>query len=99
MDRCQKCSGLLTNSYDVSLGEEYQYCINCGFRPQWQGRHPDGQLAHLPVPCRRCKEHPCTSVTYPNKGVVVTELCQYCRVEYLARRRAKAKMQREAVEV
>ncbi len=97
--QCKKCCGLLAGGYDVNLRESYQYCVNCGFRPQWQGRHHGGQLMHVPVPCRRCKEHPGVSVTYPNKGVVVTELCQYCRIEHLARRRAKKKLQREAVEV
>lgn len=97
--QCQKCQGMITTGYDVNLREEYHYCINCGFRPQWAGKFPGGAETYIPAPCRRCKEHPCTTVTYPNKGVVVTELCQYCRVEYLARRRAKAQQQREGVEV
>lgn len=94
--RCQKCQGIVVNGYDVGVREEYQYCVNCGFRPQWAGRFPDGVLTNVPAMCRRCKQHPCVSVTYPNKGIVWTELCQHCRVEYLARRREQKRVQREA---
>ena len=99
MKACRKCRGRVVCGYDVGLREEYQYCINCGFRPQWAGKFPGGAVAHTPAPFRRCKQHPCVSVTYPNKGVVWTELCQYCRVEYLAKRRGRKRAQREASKV
>ena len=96
---CKKCQGMVVNGHDVNLHDEYTYCINCGFRPQWAGRFAEGKLTHTPIPCRKCKQYPVTSVTYPNKGVVWTDLCQYCRVEHLAKRREKKKTQREAAEV
>lgn len=90
---------MVATGYDVELREEYQYCINCGFRPQWAGKFPDWKLSHVPAPCRRCKQHPCVSIVRPHKGVTHTDMCQYCRVEYLAKRREQKRVRREVVKV
>lgn len=89
MHHCVKCCGLLSTGYDISLREEYVYCINCGARPNWEIRRADGRPLNAPILCRRCKEHPVTSVKLPIKGEIWTELCQFCRVVHLANRRAK----------
>lgn len=95
---CQKCQGMVVNGYDVNLREEYRYCINCGFRPQWAGKFQDGKLSHVPALCRRCKQHPVTSIQRA-KECIQAEHCQYCRVEYLAKRRAQKLVRREVVKV
>ena len=89
---------MVVNGYDVNLREEYRYCINCGFRPQWAGKFQDGKLSHVPALCRRCKQHPVTSIQRA-KECIQAEHCQYCRVEYLAKRRAQKLVRREVVKV
>lgn len=95
---CQKCHGMIANGYDVSLREEYRYCINCGFRPKWSGKFPGGSLRNTLAMCRRCKQHPATNIQRA-KEIIQAEHCQYCRVEYLAKRRAQKLVRREVVQV
>lgn len=89
MSKCSRCTGLLVESYDVTAGERYRYCVNCGARPDIERRYPDGHNPAIPFPCRKCKKYPCAIVKYPNKGEIITPLCQFCRVEYLAYRKIR----------
>lgn len=89
--RCGKCTGMIAESYDVRIQEWYRYCINCGARPDVVARRKDGLEIGSPGICQTCKEHPRVSVKYPNKGVIWTALCQFCRVKYLIDRRKRVR--------
>lgn len=75
--------------YDEGLRERYSYCVNCGARPEWVARRPDGSPLSAPISCRRCKQRPVAVIKRSFKGEIYSDMCQYCRVEHLMQRRIR----------
>lgn len=95
MMACSRCAGNILDGYDEQLREWYQYCLQCGSRPQVTVRRADGKSVEAAPRCSCGRE--CRLAEYKGTGMqVYTSKCAVCRErQNRCRRRKKAEQRKE----
>lgn len=77
---CNRCNGNILIGHDPAIGEYYEYCLQCGNRPQYANGRADGLPLEAAPKCRNCGQRDAyLAWNTVSRAYVYQAKCEVCR--------------------